>query len=729
MKAIVPPKSIIVDLPYKVFKDNELERSINENLKYKRSDLDNQTIQVLNHYLLKFPTVYIVHKKEYEKYTVYVGETNNIETRTKQHLNTDTKNRDDWEKLSEGEVKQYIIANKHFNKSLTLDVENRFMQYLLSVDSIDKVNNRRPNPQGEYYPEEEFERIFSGIWVQLHDMDPDLFPEEGIIRDSALFKASPFHKLTSEQKDIERKVIDIVNEVLKSKNKCDSDLSTLILLEGDAGTGKTVLLSDLFYKICSKLSKIKNQLRQYHYEDFEEENDEEEDSDYEYKQSSTIENKKTACIIVNHKEQVNVYNQIATKLRLQKNNDELVMLPSQFINRFSEQTEQGRGIIDKPKRCCDVALIDEAHLLNTQANQAYSGSNMLSDILRRSRIVIAAFDPNQILQSNQRWNSEELEKLLGACYRDKKSSDNNTNNAETLSLNDSKSVNVHRFILENQMRMRANKNVLEWIKNFVYNGCVDTLPVCRNSETKNVDLNTENKPFEFKVFDSPIKLFKAIKFKSEEKASGCDGHGLSRIVATYDWEYKSNKSNPNAVNGTWNVDLHCDSNGQWHMGLGEYSDASSSELEILEREGKVFSYPWNYQLLSSDSPKHSRSIKETKKSWAEQHHTINEIGSTFTVQGFDLNYAGVIIGPSVQYRDGKVIFCPENSRNDKATNKRHIKDLSANKKIALDYSIDNLRNELNVLLKRGVNGLYIFAVDTELENALLEAQCKRDSLI
>ena len=75
MKAIVPPKSIIVDLPYKVFKDNELERSINENLKYKRSDFDNQTIQVLNHYLLKFPTVYIVHKKEYEKYTVSVSYT------------------------------------------------------------------------------------------------------------------------------------------------------------------------------------------------------------------------------------------------------------------------------------------------------------------------------------------------------------------------------------------------------------------------------------------------------------------------------------------------------------------------------------------------------------------------------------------------------------------------------------------------------------------------------
>lgn len=102
--------------------------------------------------------------------------------------------------------------------------------------------------------------------------------------------------------------------------------------------------------------------------------------------------------------------------------------------------------------------------------------------------------------------------------------------------------------------------------------------------------------------------------------------------------------------------MYCDNNGKWHIGLGPYANASSYELEILEKEGKVFSHPWNYQLSSQNHAKHSHSIKESKKSWAEQSHTINEIGSTFTIQGFDLNYAGVIIGPSVQYRNGKVVF-------------------------------------------------------------------------
>ncbi|WP_408634265.1 DNA/RNA helicase domain-containing protein [Paratractidigestivibacter faecalis] len=89
-----------------------------------------------------------------------------------------------------------------------------------------------------------------------------------------------------------------------------------------------------------------------------------------------------------------------------------------------------------------------------------------------------------------------------------------------------------------------------------------------------------------------------------------------------------------------------------------------------------------------------------------------EVGSTFTIQGFDLNYAGLIIGPSVRYVDGKVVFDAGSSKNSKATNKRDG---------TKDFSRQNLSNELNVLLKRGVHGLYLFAVDPDLQEALKRA--------
>lgn len=102
--------------------------------------------------------------------------------------------------------------------------------------------------------------------------------------------------------------------------------------------------------------------------------------------------------------------------------------------------------------------------------------------------------------------------------------------------------------------------------------------------------------------------------------------------------------------------------------------------------------------------------------WAEQHQTIGEVGSTYTVQGFDLNYNGAIIGPSVKYRNGKIIFDPADSQNRNAIRKR---TLDNNQRVYVSDEL--LSNELNVLLTRGVNGLYIYAVDDELRKALCGA--------
>lgn len=80
--------------------------------------------------------------------------------------------------------------------------------------------------------------------------------------------------------------------------------------------------------------------------------------------------------------------------------------------------------------------------------------------------------------------------------------------------------------------------------------------------------------------------------------------------------------------------------------------------------------PWNLQLKKENK----KSINYKSLAWAEQPQTIGEVGSTFTIQGFDLNYVGVIIGPSVVFRDGKIQFVPENSKNEKAVRNRTLSD-------------------------------------------------------
>ena len=124
--------------------------------------------------------------------------------------------------------------------------------------------------------------------------------------------------------------------------------------------------------------------------------------------------------------------------------------------------------------------------------------------------------------------------------------------------------------------------------------------------------------------------------------------------------------------------------------------------------------PWNRELDRELGKQEKRANKSL--SWAEQPQTIDEIGSTFTIQGFDLNYAGVILGPSVKYRNGEVIFDPSASYNSKAVRNRTLSDGSKQK-----FGEELIQHEVRVLMTRGVEGLYIYACDDELREALLQA--------
>lgn len=406
----------VINLPYGQYSREAFEKAFDESLEKQmgRSVNDSELEHFMLRYVLAYPTVYVVYSGKTNRYsmkneyTVYVGETNDIRHRAFQHLERDAKEREDWKAVADAvsrnddAYRQYVISHPKFNKSLTLDVENRLMHYMSSTDSVKRLNNRRTNAQGDYYTADQFDRIFSQIWLRLHKEDSDLFPAEEIIRDSALFKASPFHKLSDSQLEAEESIlVQLAALVADSRQQKKADEQSLdrhpklIFVQGAAGTGKTVLLSHLFYRIAAEIG-IQGDTYS-------------EDEDYP-ELPRTANGRLSSYILVNHKEQVHVYNQIATKLGLQKESGEVVMLPSQFINRFSLRNEHGRGIPDQPQGLADIVLIDEAHLLMTQGNQGYSGKNHLYDILRRARVVIAVFDHNQIMQSSQQWDPAVLEK-------------------------------------------------------------------------------------------------------------------------------------------------------------------------------------------------------------------------------------------------------------------------------------------------------------------------------
>ncbi|MCH4172225.1 MAG: DUF2075 domain-containing protein [Lactobacillus sp.] len=548
-------------------------------------------------YLLHYPTVYIIRKPEERKFRVYVGETNNIQQRTDQHLQ-DALVSSDWQQFNTADSKMLVVAHEHFNKSLTLDIENQLMNYLMGVPAVEKLVNGRGNPQGKYYPSDEMEAIFLKVWQKLGKINHTLFPTQEAVINSALFKASPFHRLTPEQIEAEDTILNKVRQVFYQQQTATGNL---ILVNGEAGSGKTVLLSSVFYKLATEFqlkTPGNDQAQQL-----------------------------SVQLLINHDQQKKVYAQIAEKLGLQqKGQPAIVDKPTHFINTHPA---------DAP---IDIVLVDEAHLLWTQGKQSYRGKNQMADLLTRAKVVVAVFDEHQVLTTEEYWEQPEINQMV------------------------TKAKDQGNFIsLKNQLRMDASDATIQWVHDLVFNQTLNAYEA--------------DKKYDLRVMASPKDLEAAIATKAKD-----DSEGLSRVLATFDWPYIDKKKPKDAE--TWNVEI-----GEWSM-------------------------PWNMQLPLPKKDK--RQIN--KLPWAEQPQTINEVGSTYTVQGFDLNYAGVIIGPAVKYRQGKIIFDPDESENKKATRRRTMQDQSK-RKVANEL----LRNELNVLLTRGVHGLYIYAVDPQLQQALQAA--------
>ena len=544
--------------------------------------------------IMNFPTVYIHNWQDTGDFEVYVGESNDIFKRTRQYYDAALDKKRWQSKLIEKDARLFIIGHEHFNKSLTLDIENRLMHYMMSVDRVKHVYNLRDNPQTSYYPMEELDDIFRKIWKGLRKENKELFPTESKIKDSAIYKASPLHKLTKDQEKARDLIIQKVSTAIDN-----GETKQLIFIDGEAGTGKTVLNSSTFYELYCLAEES---------------------------------NKELSChLLVNHDEQITVYEQIADKLGLTEKYGKVVSKPTTFINNHTEE---------KP---VDVAFIDEAHLLLTQGKQSYRGENQLKDIIDRAKVTVVMFDENQILTTEQFWEAQILEQ-----YRSKaKLADNH-------------------IVLDKQLRMQVNLETMDWIDSFTKQGQLKKIPK---------DLGG----YSIKVFDNPENLDMAIQKKAKDSDSE-----LSRVIATYDWEYSSINKPKDHLLKYWEVLI-----GSWHK-------------------------PWNRELESELSRKEKRGIRGL--AWAEQPQTIREVGSTLTIKGFDLNYAGVILGPSVKYRDGKIIFDPSASHNDKAIRNRTLSDGTKQK-----FGQTLIQHEVRVLMTRGVNGTYIYACDPELRQALLEA--------
>lgn len=268
----------------------------------------------------------------------------------------------------------------------------------------------------------------------------------------------------------------------------------------------------------------------------------------------------------------------------------------------------------------DCILLDEAHraYIWKFGTGVKRNVDMIDKLFYASRVNVFFIDEDQMVTKDDYLTVDRIKKYARKY------------NSLVLETDDLK--------LSSQFRCLGGENYITFINSFL--GYETTL-----------NKFTNHKNYDFKVFDNPTELWKAIKEKQKK-------YPLSRLLAgyTYNWISKNDDT-------TYDFIL----------------------------DGGNFKMKWN---------------KFVDYSYINDPTQFDRIGSIHTIQGVDMEYAGIIIGKDMKYRDGKVVFDKtENAKTDAASGIRNASNLDAERMI---------RNTYKVLMTRAIYGTYVYCEDEEL---------------
>ena len=103
------------------------------------------------------------------------------------------------------------------------------------------------------------------------------------------------------------------------------------------------------------------------------------------------------------------------------------------------------------------------------------------------------------------------------------------------------------------------------------------------------------------------------------------------------------------------------------------------------------------------------------QAWIIHPDSVREVGCIHTCQGLELDYAGVIIGPDLVVRDGKIITdATKRAGSDKSVF-GYKKMLTENPEQAKSIADMIIKNTYRTLMTRGSKGCYIFCTDPETQ--------------
>ena len=213
----------------------------------------------------------------------------------------------------------------------------------------------------------------------------------------------------------------------------------------------------------------------------------------------------------------------------------------------------------------------------------------------------------------------------------------------------SRQEDTRNYKLTSQMRCKGGNDYIDYIHNIL--------------ECQQEEMRTFGSSYELLLFEDVEDMVSAIKDKNNKM-------GLCRNMAGYAWPWKTQK-----------------------MTLSKIQREGLYDIKIENKYGvnNAHKYIWN----------------TTQKDWINSENSINEIGCIHTTQGYDLNYAGVIIGWEIDYDpiNNIITVCKDMYQDSKGKEK-------VDGKILHNY----IKNIYTTLLERGMYGTYIYVCNESLRD-------------
>lgn len=296
--------------------------------------------------------------------------------------------------------------------------------------------------------------------------------------------------------------------------------------------------------------------------------------------------------------------------------------------RGAQQVKFFNSYMSAQAGAIDVMVCDEAHRIRKTSNNMYtkkdkrSNKSQLEELFDASKVAVFFIDDRQIVRPDEIGSS----KLIAEFAK-------------------SHDIRLYECDLTAQFRCNGSDAFINWV-NHTLNIEVTANPFWEASN-----------PFEFKIFDSPEALEKAIHAKAAEKAS-------ARMSAGFCWKWSDPDSTGNLLD-----DVVV---GDWKR-------------------------PWD---AKPGSGRLAKGIPPAAL-WAYDPNGIGQVGCVYTAQGFEFDYIGVIIGKDLVYRSDKGWVGVKEESCDTMV------------KRSKDKFVDLVKNTYRVLLTRGMKGCYVHFLDDE----------------